>query len=202
MYRQPKLGASHLFQRLPTPAKRLMSRTYWVARDVVDYLAELTGRLPSHDLRLALYRHLFRVRIGHHTSIHRGCRLYHPPRVQIGNHSVINRDVLLDGRMGITIGNNVSVSEAVCLFTLEHDLNSPTFDNCGAPITVSDYVFIGSRAIILSGVSVGRGAAIGAGSVVTGDVEPYAIVAGVPARLVGKRSQDLAYELCYRKMLG
>jgi acetyltransferase-like isoleucine patch superfamily enzyme len=202
MYRQPKLNASHPLQRLPMPIKLQLSRAYWIARDITDYLAEITGKLPLHSLRLFLYRYLLRVQIGHRASVHRGCRLYHPSRIKIGNHSVINRDVLLDGRLGLVIGNNVSISEGVMIFTLEHDLASPTFDNGGAPVKVDDYVFIGARAIILPGVSVGRGVAVGAGSTVTRDVEPYTIVAGAPAKPIGQRRQDLAYQLDYRKLLG
>jgi len=202
VYRQPRLDATYPLQRLPRPVKALLSRVYWIAHDVTDYLVELTGRFPSHGLRLMLYRHLFRVQIGHKTSIHRGFRVYHPSHVQIGEHTVINREVLFDGRMGITIGSNVSISEGVCLLTLQHDVNSPTFDNQGAPISVDDYAFIGTRAIILPGVNVGKGAAVGAGSIVTRNVDPYTIVAGTPAKPIGTRRQDLTYQLDYRKLLG
>jgi acetyltransferase-like isoleucine patch superfamily enzyme len=202
MYRQPKIDPSHPLQRLPMPMKLLLSRGFWIERDITDYLVELTGKLPSHSLRLVLYRGLFQMRIGQRTSIHRGCRVYRPSHVNIGDHSVINRDVLLDARLGITIGSNVTVAEGATLFTLEHDLNSPTFDNQGAPITIDDYVFVGARAIILPGVMIGRGAAVGAGSVVTRDVEPYTIVAGAPARPIGERRRDLVYQLDYRKLLG
>jgi acetyltransferase-like isoleucine patch superfamily enzyme len=54
-------------------------------------------------------------------------------------------------------------------------------------VFVSDDVFIGVGAIVLSGVKIGRGAVIGAGAVVTKDVEPYSFVAGVPARKIGER---------------
>jgi acetyltransferase-like isoleucine patch superfamily enzyme len=54
-------------------------------------------------------------------------------------------------------------------------------------------VFIGARAIILPGVTIGEGAAVAAGAVVTADVEPYAIVAGVPARVIGSRPRNLTY---------
>jgi maltose O-acetyltransferase len=104
--------------------------------------------------------------------------------------------------MGITIGDNVSISEGVMLLTLEHDLESSSFDNQGAPIEINDFVFVGARAIILPGVNVGQGSAIGAGSVVTRDIEPYTIAAGTPARPIGHRRQDLHYRLDYRKLLG
>ncbi len=104
--------------------------------------------------------------------------------------------------MGLIIGANVSVSEGAAFFTLEHDPNSEDFANRGAPVRIGDRVFIGARAIILPGVTIREGAVVAAGAVVTHDVEPFAIVAGVPARPIGQRSEDLEYKLKYRKFLG
>ena len=140
--------------------------------------------------------------IGSHNSVHRGCRFYRPTGVRISTHTVINRDVLLDGRMGLVIGANVSISEGVAIFTLEHAPNNPTFETQGAPVHIGDRVFVGARAILLPRVAIGEGAVVAAGAVVTHDVEPFAIVAGVPARPIGQRRQDLTYTLDYRKFLG
>jgi maltose O-acetyltransferase len=96
----------------------------------------------------------------------------------------------------------VSISEGSALITLEHDPNSPNFANRGSQVTIGDRVFIGLRAIILPGVTVGEGAIVAAGAVVTKDVGAYEIVAGVPARQIGQRSRDLDYKLDYRKFLG
>ena len=63
-----------------------------------------------------------------------------------------------------------------------------------APLTIGDRVWIGSNAIILTGVNIGEGAVVCAGCVVTKDVEPYAVVAGIPARKVNERPRDLRYE--------
>lgn len=193
---------SRLRPLLPGWAKRAVNRIYWLAYDARDYLAEIVGRLPSHSVRIVCYRYLLGVAIGRHTSIHRGCRLYCPPRVQIGDNTVINREVLLDGRMGLIIGDNVRVSEGVAIFTLEHDPNSPDFANHGARVRIGDRTFIGARAIILPGVTLGEGAVVAAGAVVTHDVSPYTIVGGVPARCIGERLHDLSYVLDYRKFLG
>lgn len=182
--------------------KLFMSRWYWRWTDARDYFIELVGVIPSHFLRLFLCRRLFGVKIGKATSIHRACRFYRPAGVFIGRNSVVNRGVLLDGRSGLSIGNNVSISEGCCLITLEHDPNSPDFTFRGAPIQIEDYVFVGAQAMILPGVTIGKGAVIGARAVVTKDVAPYTIVAGVPAKPIGKRNHDLTYTLNYRKFLG
>jgi len=198
----PDLSPVHLLHHLPPWAKRLLHWLYWLAYDARDFVAEAVGWLPSHLLRLGLYRYLLRIRLGAHSSVHRGCRFYRPSGVQIGVHTVINRDVVLDGRQGLVIGDNVSISEGVAFFTLEHDPNSPTFENRGAPIRIGDRAFVGARAMVLPGVTIGEGAVVAAEAVVTRDVEPYQIVAGVPARPIGQRAPDLTYTLEYRKFLG
>ena len=198
----PKIRFYGLLQQLPQPFKHLLITAYWLGYDTRDFLAELIGWIPFHNARIICYRHLLRVSIGKRTSIHRGCRLYHPPGIRIGDHSVINRNVLLDGRMGLIIGDNVSISEGTAIFTLEHDPNSPEFANRGATVSIGHRVFIGARALILPGVTIGEGAVIAAGAVVTRDVPPYIIVGGVPARPIGQRRQNLTYALDYRKFLG
>lgn len=197
-----KLSRRSFWRRLPVPAKRLLNSLYWRLYELRDFLAETIGSIPAHSIRLWLYHAIMHVSIGPNTSIHRGCRLYRPSHVRIGSHSIINRDVLLDGRMSLSIGENVSISEGVAIFTLEHDPNSPTFQSRGAPVRIEDYVFVGARAIILPGVKVGYGAVVAAGAVVTRDVAPYTIVAGVPARPIGQRTHELNYTLDYRKFLG
>lgn len=194
--------SSWLRRLLPGWAKHVAIRLYWLGYDARDYLAEAVGWLPAHSLRTLSYRFLLHMTIGRHTSIHRGCRLYCPPRVQIGSNTIINRDILLDGRMGLVIGDNVSISEGVAIFTLEHDPNSPDFANRGAAVRIADRAFIGARAIILPGVTIGESAVVAAGAVVTRNVSPYTMVGGVPARLIGERCHDLSYTLDYRKFLG
>jgi acetyltransferase-like isoleucine patch superfamily enzyme len=187
---------------MPHQLRRFLTKLYWHWYDARDFIAEAVGWLPSHGLRLLLYRRLLRISIGQRTSIHRSCRFYRPSGVNIGSHSIINRDVLMDGRMGLQIGNNVSISEGTAIITLEHDPNSPAFETRGAAVRLGDRVFVGARAILLPGVAIGEGAVIAAGAVVTRDVAPFAIVAGVPARPIGERRQDLTYTLDYRKFLG
>jgi acetyltransferase-like isoleucine patch superfamily enzyme len=108
---------------------------------------------------------------------------------------VINRGVTLDGRFPLTIGENVGISMYTVILTLQHDLAAPDFDLVGAPVSIGDRVFVGTRALILPGVNIGEGAAVAAGTVVTKDVEPFTIVGGVPAKPIGARPRSLTYEL-------
>ncbi len=166
----------------------------------LDVLPELVSQIPSHAIRLAVYRSLG-AKIGEHTSIHRGCQFYNLPGLEIAGNTVINQKVILDARRGLLIGRNVSISEQAMIYTLQHDLDDPECTVVGAPVAIGDYAFVGARAIILPGVRIGEGAGIAAGAVVTKDVEPYTIVGGVPAKYIRKRSRNLKYKLNYRRPL-
>ena len=94
------------------------------------------------------------------------------------------------------IGETVSISSGVWLVTGTHDMNDPLFPDKYLPIVIGNYAWIGARATVLAGVTIGEGAVIMAGAVVTRDVPPYAVVGGVPARIVSQRmQQNFSYEL-------
>jgi acetyltransferase-like isoleucine patch superfamily enzyme len=154
------------------------------------------GHFPSFTIRRLYLSLVLRIRIGKGVAIHSGCFIT-GRKIVIGDHSVINRDCRLDGRGGLVIGANVSVSPECSLVTLGHDPQSPAFDAVPAPVTIGDRAWIGMRALVLPGADLGEGAVVGAGAVVTKPVEPYAIVAGTPARKIGERRRDLTYSLSY-----
>lgn len=160
---------------------------------VRDWGLRVTGYLPTYTLRLLLYRMAFGMDLASGVKIEGGCVVWGPSRIRIGEGSVINRKVTLDGRFPLTIGRHTSISLHTIILTLQHDLSDPGFASAGAPVVIGDRVFIGARAIILPGVTIGEGAAVGAGAVVTKDIEPYSIVAGVPAKPVGIRPRCLTY---------
>jgi acetyltransferase-like isoleucine patch superfamily enzyme len=85
----------------------------------------------------------------------------------------------------------------VWIWTLEHDPQSPAFATTGGPVVIEDYAWVSCRTVILPNVRIGRGAVVAAGAVVTRDVPDYAIVGGVPAKVIGERSRDLNYELSW-----
>jgi maltose O-acetyltransferase len=138
-----------------------------------------------------------RVVLAPGSSIHMGCRLTTLGGVSIAEGTTIDQSVKLDGRGGLTIGQSVSIAPEVCLLTADHDPTSATFAGRTAPIVIEDFAWLGTRAMVLPGVTVGTGAVVAAGAVVTKDVPPYAIVGGVPARVIGERPRDLAYAFDY-----
>jgi maltose O-acetyltransferase len=73
------------------------------------------------------------------------------------------------------------------IYNSEHDLEKQDFSARTEPVQIEDYVFVGPRSIILPGVKIGKGAVIAAGAVVTANVPDFAIVGGVPAKVIGER---------------
>ena len=103
---------------------------------------------------------------------------------------------IIDARGGkVTIGGDVDVGTESHIWTLEHDPNDNDHGTKGGAVTIEDHVWIASRVTILPGVTIGRGAVVACGSVVTKDVPEKSIVAGVPAKVIGTRENDLQYEL-------
>lgn len=136
------------------------------------------------------------VKMGKGTRIHMGTKFFAPGGVTIGEDTMIGQGTFLDGRAPLSIGSHVDVASEVMIYNSEHDINDEFFRATTEAVEIGDYVFIGPRAIILPGVRVGKGAIVGAGAVVTKDIPDFAIVGGVPARLIGEReAKDLHYRL-------
>jgi acetyltransferase-like isoleucine patch superfamily enzyme len=149
-------------------------------------VAFVVSHLPARRLRHAVFARMG-LTLGPGALIHRGVEVRNPRRVTIGEGSVIGFDAILDGRHGIEIGRRVNVSSQAAIWTMQHDFRRADFAAVGASVRIEDFVWLSFRSVILPGVTVGRGAIVAAGAVVTRDVPPMAIVAGVPARVVGER---------------
>jgi acetyltransferase-like isoleucine patch superfamily enzyme len=161
----------------------------------------MVGRFPSRKLRQAFLM-IWLDRLGTGTAVQSECKFLNGRGIRLGRRNVINWGCVLDGRRyQISTGDDVSIGPEATILTLGHDPQSPGFCDRGDCVIIGDRVWIGYRAIILPGISIGDGAVVGAGSVVTRDVAPYSIVAGNPARVVGERARDLSYELDYHPWL-
>lgn len=160
------------------------------------------GRVPSRRLR-SMYLSAWLGSLGDGSGVQSCCRFLYGRNVYIGERSVINFGCLLDGRgYRIEIGHDTSIGPEATLLTLGHEPNSPDFGNRGGPVKIGPRAWIAYRAIILPGVSIGEGAVVAAGSVVSKDVPPYTIVAGNPARVIGERKRNLTYILNHRPFMG
>lgn len=157
-------------------------------------MLQWVGKVPSQRIRRWAYRR-FGIRIGRDTVIYNSCEIRDPRKVTIGDYSSIGDHCILDGRGVLTIGNSVNFSTGVWIWTMQHKVNDPDFEVETAPVVIEDFAWLSCRTVILPGVRIGQGAVVAAGAVVTKDVEPYAIVAGIPAKKIGERSRDLRYQL-------
>lgn len=136
--------------------------------------------------RRALLR-AFGAEIGEGVLIRPSARITYPWKVRIGNYSWIGDRVELYSLDTITIGDNAVVSQNSYICTGSHDHNQLNFPLTLAPVVIEDEVWVASGSFVKPGVTVGRGAIVGACSVVLKDVTSATIVAGNPARILGKR---------------
>lgn len=128
------------------------------------------------------------VYVGHQTIL----KGYHKNRMTIGSESWIGQQCFFHSAGGLHVGSRVGIGPGVRILTSAHDeAGRPTpilFSPLRfAAVRVEDDADIGIGAIILPGVTIGRGAQIGAGAVVTRDIPPYAIAVGTPARVIRER---------------
>lgn len=178
----------------------LIQRRGWGVRarplvDGIDMLgSELVGRLPIRWLRDRIARSVLGVRLHPTAQLYRWTELRRGRNVTIGPGSIVGSRATLDGRLGITLGAHVNLSSEVAIYTQQHDPQSPSFAAVGGPVVIEDRAWVSSRTTILPGVTIGEGAVVAAGAIVTGDVAPYTIVGGIPARKIGERTRDLTYE--------
>lgn len=165
---------------------------------LVRYLPASSTRAGRwvRPIRRGLCRGIFR-RAGRNINIERGAYFGDGRLIEIGDNSGIGVNCLMSGP--VRIGNDVMIGPDVIILTLSH-----RFDRLDVPmrvqgsreaepVVISDDVWIGTRAIILPGVSVGRGAIVGAGAIVTRDVPEYAIVGGNPARIIKYRGEGIPH---------
>ena len=170
-------------------AGKIKRRFSSYAEDFLLMLLRWVGTVPSHSFRRLCYR-IVGIKIGSGSTIHMWANFYQPKNVSIGKDTIIGDHCFLDGRADLVIGDHTAIASQVLFYNSEHDINHSEFTAREEPIKVGDYVFIGPRAIILPGVTIGDGAVIAAGAIVTKDVDSKSVVAGVPAKEIAKRNLE------------
>ena len=166
---------------------KIINRLYNYLADFGLMVIRWVGHIPLHHIRRFVYR-LSGMTIGHGSTIHMFATFFSLKTVTIGEDTIIGNRIFIDGRDRVTIGNHVDIASEVMIYNSHHDLQSPEFTAITAPVTIEDYVFIGPRAIILPGVTIGKGAVVAAGAVVSKDVTELTIVGGVPAKQISRRN--------------
>ena len=166
------------------------------------YLANtVVANMPLHSFRLFYYRRLMGFSIGSGSSVFMGCRFDCAGGLTVGVDSTINDGCFFDTRGSISIGNCVAITSGVWIGTVKHDIESPSFAAIADGVVIEDYAFLGRRSTVLQGCRIGRGAVLGAGSVLTKSIPAFEVWAGNPARKIGERkNRDLRYNCRYFRL--
>jgi maltose O-acetyltransferase len=176
--------------------KRTLIEFYAAFFAFKDYLfREWVMQIPFHAVRRFFIKQSIH-KLGKRGFVMMKVEFRNGKNIEIGDYCFINKRTLLDGRGGkLKIGDNVDIAQEVNIWTLSHDPHDDYHSVWGKEVIIEDYAWIASRATIMPGVHIGRGAVVAAGCIVTKDVPPMAIVAGVPAQIVGERKSNLKYRL-------
>lgn len=143
-----------------------------------------------------------KIVLGDDVYISRLCRISsgssnkHRGQVVIENNVHVGQNSFLDGTGGLTIGKDSLFGPNVVIMTGNHVFEDPSVPirlqgGIPKPITIEEDVWLGSNVTVLGGVTVGKGSVVGAGSVVTKNIPPFSITVGNPARIIGRRGDDI-----------
>jgi putative colanic acid biosynthesis acetyltransferase WcaF len=157
-------------------------------------LNRVVTHVPFNPLRIGVLR-LLGASLGPNVYFFGGSEFLAPQHLRIAGNCHVGRSCQIDARGGITLGRNVVIASHTILVTADHDIQDPSFIGRLGAIDIGDRVWIASRAVVTKGVTIGEGAVVAAGSVVTEDVAPWTVVGGVPARPIGTRSPHQTYEI-------
>ena len=149
---------------------------------------------PLFELRCVCLR-AFGARIGKQVRIYPSARIYFPWNLVIGDWSSIGEWALVYNLGKVTVGNKVTISQRVHLCAGSHDYRDPAMPLLKPPIQIADEAWICADAFIGPGLTVAEGAIVGARAVVVGNVAPWKIVAGNPARVIKDRIRHHEFEI-------
>lgn len=162
----------------------LLKQTAWY---FVNALIVRASWNPFMGVKIALLR-LFGAKIGRGLIIKNNVNIKFPWKLTIGDNCWIGEGVWIDNLDSVTIGNDVCISQGAMLLTGNHDYTQPSMPYRNAPIRIADGAWIGAKAIICPGVSVGTHAILTVGSIATKDMQPSTIYQGNPAKEIRKRN--------------
>lgn len=171
---------------------RVVTVLYRISDNVIRVMLFITGYIPSHHIRDFLYRNIFMASLGKKVVMYYGAEIRAPWNLYIDDGAIIGDKAILDARRGIYIGKNVNLSTGVWIWTLQHKVNSPSFETEGAPVYVEDSAWISCRATVLPGVTIAGGGL--QQMVCAKNTDEFGVYGGVPCKKIGERNQNLTYE--------
>lgn len=162
------------------------SHVLWVLWYFLGSPIVRSNLVPFSRVKVAVLR-LFGARIGRGVYLKPGLKVKFPWYLTIGDYCWIGEDAWIDNLTPVAIGSHVCVSQAAYLCTGNHDWTTPNMKLFRRPIVLNDGSWVGARAIVSPGVTLGAGAVAAAGSVVTKNIPSFEIWAGNPAVYVKAR---------------
>ena len=155
-----------------------------------NYLAEwCLPKAKSNHRRVRIMKRMG-VKIYGPIAVRKGLEIRGAGQLVISKGVSLGPGVLLDARKGLEIGESAVIAYQAIIWSLNHDYNDIHFVTKGAKTIIGKYAWVCSRSIILPGITVGEYAVVASGAIVTKDVPPYAIVAGVPAKIIKFRFDE------------
>lgn len=160
-----------------------------IVKDTVHYV-EILNKLSNSEIqRRRDFLRTFVAKLDEGAMINSPFYMEFANHLEMGVNSFINYDCIMLNNAMVKLGDNVLVGPKVSFYTVMHPIDAKQREQWlvyAKPITVEDNVWIGGSATILGGVTIGKNSIVGAGAVVTKDVEPNTIVVGNPARVLRK----------------
>ena len=136
--------------------------------------------------RIALLK-MFGAKVKWSSNVLPSCRIWQPWKLTMGAYACLSENVDCYAVDAIVVGDQATVSQGTKLCTASHDISSKIMELATKPISIGANAWVAGWSIVLPGVTIGEGAVVGTGSVVTKDVEPWTVVGGNPAKFIKKR---------------
>lgn len=155
--------------------------------------------LPSYVIRRFVLKRIYGIKMGKNVYVHMGVKFLKPWAVTIGNNVNIQLGSFIDGRGGLVIGDNVDITLGVKILSQQHDLQDSVYTTMSRPVHIGNNCVIGSFALVMPGVTIGEGAVIGAGSVVSRSIPEWSIAVGNPCLVKKARNREINYIIGYKR---
>ena len=159
-------------------------RMIWIAFSVV-FFRPFAG--PMFRYYRSFILRLWGAKVGRRCAIAAGAKIWAPWNLTLGDYVAVANGAELYSVAPIVVGNHITISQDAYICAASHDISSKLKPLVYHPITIVDFSWICARAIVLPGVTIGEGAVVAAGAVVTKDVEPWTVVGGNPAKVIKMR---------------
>ena len=165
--------------------KSKVSRVAWKLVWLLLFRPTPRGNL-FRPWRIALLK-TFGAKVKWSSNVLPSCRIWQPWKLTMGNYACLSENVDCYSVDEIKIGDQATVSQGVKLCTASHDIGSSIMELTTKPIIISNNAWVAGWSIVLPGVTIGEGAVVAAGAVVSKDVDPWMVVGGNPAKLIKRR---------------